>query len=413
MKVTMDDSRITSIAQLKEFLKASQGMEVSFEDAPLEERYSFIDATVDRLHYHALKKKEKKTVINYLRKITGYKHTQLFRLIKRSEKGKLVRIPYHRINPHRIYTSRDIKLLEKTDELHLRLSDMATKEIMRREYELFHHQEFQTIAGVSHSHIDNLRESPIYRNSWVNHTKARLIPIGITMQPDNHHRPGSIRVDTVHQNEVYHINSVDEILQWEILVCVPKICEVCMIPAIKDLINQYPFVIFNFHSDRGGENINYQVADLLQRLLIKQTKSRSNHCNDNALVETKNGSVVRKNMGWQHINQNLADKVNDYYRNYFNPYLNFHRPCGYPTTITDKKGKKRKVYRTYQTPYEALKGITGAYKFLKPGQTFEKLDIIAYQQSDNEFAAIMREEERKLFEIIMKTDHKDGLPRRF
>ena len=172
-------------------------------------------------------------------------------------------------------------------------------------------------------------------------------------------------------------------------------------------------MVFNFHSDRGGENINYQVADLLQRLLIKQTKSRSNHCNDNALVETKNGSVVRKNMGWQHINQNLADNVNDYYRNYFNPYLNFHRPCGYPTIITDEKGKKRKVYRTYQTPYETLKGITGASKFLKPGQTFEKLDIIAYQQSDNEFAAVMREEERKLFEIIMKTDHKDGLPRRF
>lgn len=114
-----------------------------------------------------------------------------------------------------------------------------------------------------------------------------------------------------------------------------------------------------------------------------------------------------------HINKNLADKVNDYYRNFFNPYLNYHRPCGYPTIVTDSKGKKHKVYKTYKVPYEALKGITGASKFLKPGITFEKLDIIAYQQSDNEFAAVMREEERKLFELIMKTDHKDGLPRRF
>jgi len=413
MKINMDDSRLTNIVQLREFLKASQGMAVSLGGATLEEKYAFIDDTIDRLDYRTLSKKDKKTIINYLRKVTGYKHTQLFRLIKRAGNGKLSKIPYQRINPHRIYTSRDIKLLEKTDELHLRLSDMATKEILRREYEVFGHLDFQTITRISHSHIDNLRDSPIYKNSWINHTKARLIPIGITMPPDNLGKPGSIRVDAVHQNEVYHLNSVDEIIQWEIAICVPQICEACMVPAIEEMIDQYPFTIFNFHSDRGGETINYQVADLLQRLLIKQTKSRSNHCNDNALVETKNGSVIRKNMGWQHINQSLADKVNDYYRNFFNPYLNYHRPCGFPTIVVDDKGKKRKVYKTYQVPYEALKKIPNADKYLKPGITFDRLDTIAYQCSDNEFAQIMRNEERKLFEIIMKTDHKAGLLYRY
>jgi len=121
-----------------------------------------------------------------------------------------------------------------------------------------------------------------------------------------------------------------------------------MEPALLEMINQYPFIIFNFHSDRGGENINYVVADLLQRLVIKQTKTRSRHPNDNALIETKNGAVIRKNMGWEHINQGLADEVNDYLRNYFNPYLNYHRPCGYPTTVTDKKGKKKKAYDNYE-----------------------------------------------------------------
>jgi len=404
----MDDSRLTTVAQLRNFLKAAQGMAVSSKEMALDQKYSCIDKTVDRLGYHALHKKDKKVVVNYLRKITGYKHTQLFRLINRAQKGILKPVPYHRVNPHRIYTARDIKLLEKTDELHLRLSDMATKEILRREYELFGHPEFQTIANVSHSHIDNLRDAPIYKNSWVNHTKARVVPIGITMPPDNMGTPGSIRVDTVHQNEVFHVNSVDEITQWEIVVCVPQISEACMIPAIEEILDQYPFTIFNFHSDRGGETINYQVASFLQRLLIKQTKSRSNHASDNALVETKNGSVIRKNMGWQHINQNLSDIVNRYYKTFFNPYLNFHRPCGFPTVIVDTRGKKRKVYRTYKTPYDALRAIPWASRFLKPGQSFQNLDTIAYEMSDNEFAAIMREEERKLFEIIMKTDHRGG-----
>ena len=58
------------------------------------------------------------------------------------------------------------------------------------------------------------------------------------------------------------------------------------------MLDQYPFTIFNFHSDRGREFINRIVEKLLNKLLIHQTKSRSRHCNDNALVEEKNGAVI-------------------------------------------------------------------------------------------------------------------------
>jgi len=46
--------------------------------------------------------------------------------------------------------------------------------------------------------------------------------------------------------------------------------------------------------------INYKVAALLQKLLIEFTKSRSRQSNDNALVESKNGSVIRKLFGYAH-----------------------------------------------------------------------------------------------------------------
>lgn len=413
MKVTMDDSRLINATQLNNFLKGSQGVNLSLEDASIEEKYGCIEKVFKQLHYQTLKKKDKRVVLNYLRKITGYKHTQLFRLINRLEKvGKLLKKNYHRIKPARIYSTSDIKRLEETDELHLRLSEDATKEILRREYEIFGHQKYRTISEISHGHITNLRHSPIYKSSWINHTKARQIPIGMTQSPDNFGKPGSIRIDSVSQKDVYHINSVDEIIQWEIVFCVPQLSERFMIPALEEIFDQYPFLIFNFHSDRGKETINYLVADLLQRLLIKQTKSRSYHSGDNALVETKNGSVIRKNMGWEHINQDLTDDINRYYKNFFNPYLNFHRPCAYPTLKVDAKGKKRKVYDVYQPPYEALKQIVGADKFLKPGQTFAKLDTIAYEYSDNEWAEIMREEERKLFEKIRKQDREDGSTRK-
>lgn len=408
MQITMDDSRITTVAELKVLLNGAQKIAFSLEEAAVWEKYKFIEKTIRKFCYAKLVKKDKRVVYLYLRKITGYKKAQLYRLIGRAEKGKLKVVEYHRIKPHKIYTSVDIKLLEKTDELHWRLSEDATKEILRREYELFNKTEYQTISKISHSHISNLRNELTYKNFWINHTKARQIPIGITQPPENFGKPGSIRIDSVSQKDVYHIDSVDEIDQWQIVFCVPQISESCMLPALMEIFDQYPFTLFNFHSDRGHETINYLVAELLQRLLIKQTKSRSYHSGDNALCETKNGSVIRKNMGWEHINQKFCDDINYFYKNFFNPYLNYHRPCAYPTILTDEKGKKTKVYNIYQTPYERLKSLPDAEKYLKKGITFEQLDKIAYSYSDNEFAKIMREEQDKLFTKIRQQNRENG-----
>ncbi|MCL5018923.1 MAG: integrase [Patescibacteria group bacterium] len=408
----MDDSRLINVTQLREFLKGSQKVVVSLEDAALSEKYAFIGRTIKRFSYQNLARKEKHIVISYLHKVTGYKKGRLYQFIKRAERGKLQKAIYVRSNPVKIYVTKDIKLLETTDELHLRLSEDATKKILEREYEVFGKKDYQTIARVSHSHITNLRHCPMYKSSWINHTKSRQIPIGMTMPPKNYGKPGSIRVDSVSQKDVYHINSVDEITQWEIVFCVPQLSERYMLPVLEEIITQYPFVIFNFHSDRGKETINYLVADLLQRLVIKQTKNRSYHSGDNALCETKNGSVIRKNMGWEHINQSMCNEINNYYKNFFNLYLNFHRPCGYPTVEVDTKGKKKKVYDNYQVPYEFLKSLPNVEKYLKPEITFDKLDKIAYQMSDNDFAGIMRKEERKLFQKIREEDRKDGSQRK-
>lgn len=404
----MDDSRLNNINELKSFLKGSQKLVVTLECAPITEKYKFISETVSKFEYFKLGKKDKRVVLLYLKKITGYKHTQLFRLVERARIGKLARHKYLRTNPSKIYTVGDIKLLEKTDELHLRLSERATLEILRREFEVFGHDEFASISSVSHSHITNLRHSLVYKSGWINHTKARQIQIGQTQKPESFGRPGSIRVDAVNQRDIYHINAVDEVTQWEVVFCVPQITESCMLVALREIFSQFPFKIFNFHSDRGHENINYQIANFLQKLLIKQTKSRSYHSNDNALVETKNGSVIRKNMGWEYINKKLVEEINNYYKNYFNPYLNYHRPCGYPTITKDPKGKKTKTYEIYKVPYEALKQISNANKYLKPEITFKDLDKLAYQISDNSFAKELRQQENKLFDMI-QTVNKSGV----
>ena len=406
MDVFMDIKRLETLDQLRNFVKGSQKFVMKAKT--IEDRYEIIESLVDKFDYPRLNRKQKHLVLIVLKIFTGYKHSQLHHLIESCLEGNLSHKKYIRVNVHRTYTGSDIELLEKTDELHYRLSSAVTHEIMRREYEIFHHKDFENISHISFSHINNLRDNEKYKAKYLHHTQAHLVPIGETTKPETNGIPGSIRVDTVHQRDVYHINSVDEITQWEVAVCVPQINEACMIPALRQMFAQYPFIIFNFHSDRGGENINYQVASLLEKERIKQTKSRSYHSNDNAQIESKNGSVIRKNMGWQHINQNLADHVNKYYKNFFNIYLNFHRPCGFPTIEVDDKGRKKRIYHSYLTPYDALKGITEGHKYLKPQHSFEILDKIAYQYSDNEFAEIVRIEERKLFEIIDRENRKSG-----
>ncbi|EKD94613.1 MAG: integrase catalytic subunit [uncultured bacterium] len=396
----MDFNHLKCLDDLKAFIEGSKRFVIKAKT--IEDRYLMIEKLIDKFNYLRLSKKDKHIVLKTLKILTGYKKSQLHHLIDMVVVGSLSKKPYHRINIHRTYTGYDIGLLEETDELHYRLSAAATHEILRREYEIFGNNKYQNISHVSVSHINNLRSMDKYKVKYLHHTQARLVPIGETTKPEPNGNPGSIRIDTVFQSDICHINSVDEITQWEVIICVPQITERYLLPALEILLEEYPFIVFNFHSDRGGEYINYLVSHLLNKLLINQTKSRSRHVNDNALIEGKNGSVLRKNLGYFHINQSLVDKYNDFFIKWFNPYLNYHRPCGYITDIiTDFKGRERKVYGQYTTPYEKLKEVSKYKKqnFLKKDINFEKFDKIAYKESDNEYTAKMRKQQYRLFDI--------------
>ncbi len=168
---------------------------------------------------------------------------------------------------------------------------------------------------------------------------------------------------------VYHINAVDEVTQFEVVVSVEKISERHLIPALELLLATFPFKIINFHSDNGSEYVNKTVALLLKKLLIEFTKSRPRQSNDNALAEGKNAAVVRKIFGYAHIPQHYAQPLNLFNQTVLNPYVNYHRPCLYRSIIDDEKGKKKKIYR-YQdmmTPYEKLKTLPEAKQYLKKG----------------------------------------------
>ena len=252
--------------------------------------------------------------------------------------------------------------------------------------------------------IYRFRNSESYRkrNTSYQPTRPTPIPIGERRKPRPQGRPGYLRIDTVHQGDrdgvkgLYHINAVDEVTQWEIVAATSQISELWLIPVLEQILEQFPFVIRGFHSDNGSEFINYTVARLLEKLLIEQTKSRAHRSGDNGLVESKNGAVVRKHLGFGHIGAQHAEQTNQFHRQYLNPYLNFHRPCAVAQIVEEANGKRRRTYPRWATPLEIFRQTPECEKYLKPGVSLASLEQFAGEQSDTEAAIAMQQAKQKL-----------------
>jgi len=411
MVITMNDSKLSSIVEIKRFLQESEVIE--FKKRFRKETYQWIEETLKRFDYLYLGKKEKGLIKKYLKKVTGYSRPQVTRQIRQYRETGRVRLKEYKRNKfEKKYTNKDIQLLAQTAELHDYPNGAALKKTLGRMANTYGEEKYRNIAAISVSHIYNLKKTVSYQRSVTFYqetkkTKGRVI--GERCKPEPGGKPGYLRVDTMHQGDrdgqkgVYHINTVDEIVQWEVVGAAEKITDTQLLPLLGKIIASYPYRIINFHADNGSEYVNSKVAEMLNNLFVKLTKSRPRHTNDNALAETKNGWVLRKWMGYSHIGQKYAQRVNEFYFGCFNEYLNFHRPCAFPFTVKDKKGKIKKKYRyqDYMTPYEKLRSIPGARIYLKEGITLEMLDKIARRYTDNEMAKKVQLERDKLFDKIL------------
>lgn len=406
----MDDSEAGSLEQIRAFLGGSG--EVRFAGQRREEVYGWVEQTLVRQQYGSLGKSSKGLVRRYIARMTGLSRAQVTRLITAYGKtGRVKAVAYQRTQFARRYITADIDLLAYVDKAHANLSGPATRHILEREYIEFGQAAYQRLAGISVAHLYRLRNSESYRkrNATYQPTRPTPIPIGERRKPQPHGCPGYLRIDTVHQGDqdgrkgLYHINAVDQVTQWEIVAATPQISELWLMPVLEALLGQFPFVIRGFHSDNGSEFINYNVARLLGKLLIEQTKSRAHHTGDNGLVETKNGAIIRKHIGYGHIDAQHAAAVDQFHRDHLNPYINFHRPCAVPKVVTETNGKRRRVYLRWATPFEMFRELPQCEKLLQPQVTLAELDRFAQLQSDTEAALAMQRAKRKLIQRVQPT----------
>ncbi len=375
----MSLEQLITLEAVKQFLDGTQ--EVAFNvatDNP--ERYRWVQKTLVKHRYMLLGKTDRGTVTRYLMKVTGYSRAQTKRLIQQYVRtGTIAVKPARRNGFKRAYTEADIRLLASMDERHGQPSGPVLKKLCERAYQRFGQADYRRLAGISVSHLYNLRASKTYQRR---------------RKPCPNAKPGYIRIDSVHQGDqdkrkgIYHVNAVDEVTQFQIIVTLERISEEFMLPALMQVLAAFPFQIRGSHADNGGEYINYSVAELLDKLRIEFTKSRPRHSNDNGWVESKNGSVIRKLYGYTHIPQQYATDFTELNSQQVYRYVNFHRPCYFPNTITDQKGKQHKKIplRRYDDALRKIPLPNPIEPIFKAGASFRNLDAYANEMTDNEAA---------------------------
>ena len=392
---------------IRRFVAASE--EIRFESADRGQVYAWVEGLLIGQRYAQQGKAARGLLRRYIEKMTGLSRAQVTRLIARyAASGRVKPTVYRRRRFPQRYTRADIELLAAVDEAHETLSGPATRRILEREVELYGNQQYARLATISVAHLYNLRKSRRYRERRLNYIKTRptAVAIGERRKPTPCGRPGYLRLDTVHQGDgpegkgVYHINAVDQVTQWEAAAATPRISEAYLEPLLKTMMQQFPFRILGFHTDNGSEFINKTVAGLLEKLLIEQTKSRPRQSGDNGLIETKNGAVIRKHIGYGYIDSAHADKLNAFYRDFLNPYLNYHRPCAQADVEIDHRGRKRVRYKRYQTPLETLLALDKPAQHLRPGLSINALKRIGAALCDTDAARRMQQAKAKLFEQL-------------
>jgi hypothetical protein len=414
MVIDMNEAQVRTLEQVRQVLEGTQSLE--FRRAEDDEgRYAWIEAVLRRLEYRQLKRRDRGVVLAYLQRLSGYSRAQVTRLVSRWVGGRRLvkeyRAPEHAFARH--YTSADVALLVEVDRAMGTLSGPATVCVLRRQRDVFGDTRFERLADLSVGHLYNLRNSAGYRAQRVVLTKTRptkTATIGVRKAPAPEGRPGFIRIDSVHQGDqdgikgLYHINAVDCVTQWEVVATVQVISEAHLLPVIVQMLEQFPFEILGFHSDNGSEYVNHQVAKMLEKLRIEFTRSRPRRSNDNGLAETKNGAIVRKLFGYEHIPQRHAARFNTFCREYLNPFLNFHRPCLFATDKPDPKkpGRIKRVYRTKDamTPLDKLASLSEAAKFMREGITLKDLHELATALTDVQAAEELNEARAALFRRV-------------
>lgn len=154
---------------------------------------------------------------------------------------------------------------------------------------------------------------------------------------------------------IFTLTYTDICSQWTISEAVMGKGQSGIKTALDNIAKRLPFPLKGIDPDNGSEFINWQLYNHCLANNIEFTRGRPYQKNDNAHIEQKNYTHVRKLMGYGRLNQtHQLKKMNDLYWNEWDFYKNFFIPN---KKLTEKKRVETKIVKKYdlpKTPYQRL-----------------------------------------------------------
>jgi hypothetical protein len=183
--------------------------------------------------------------------------------------------------------------------------------------------------------------------------------------PPDTSRPGSVEADTVahcdDSTEGNYVNSLTftELYSgWTENRAVWNKSAESVLVQLKELEKVVPYAMKDFHTDNGGEFLNWALHRHLTGRAIKTpwTRSRAFRKNDNAHCEQKNWTHVRQLFGHDRFEHpELVAPMNDLYAQEWSQFTNHFKPTFKLARREKKNGKVKRIYeKKPQTPYQRL-----------------------------------------------------------
>lgn len=176
--------------------------------------------------------------------------------------------------------------------------------------------------------------------------------------------PGYVEIDLVSHSGsyaegtfIYSLNLTDIFTGWVETRAVMGKGERGIVAVLEEMRQVLPFALHAIDSDNGGEFINAHLVRYCQHHQLEFTRSRPYKKDDNAHIEQKNWTHVRKLLGWERYDSARAlAALNDLYRHEWRTMMNLFQPS---VKLLRKKRVGSRLTRQYdvaQTPLDRLIG---------------------------------------------------------
>jgi hypothetical protein len=324
-----------------------------------------------RPRYRKANYQERKRILDEFVSTTGYHRKYAIYLLNHGApagKGK-------RRRQRRVYTSQVFVALIEIWEILDRPCGTRLKpylpefvEVLERQHELVLDQETkELLLRLSRSTIERglrkARRRP-HRRMWGTTKPGSLlknsIPVRVYTPWDEQH-PGFVEVDLVAHGDdsasgefLFSLNTVDVATGWTETVAIADKGQAAAFAGLLQIRDRLPMPLLGIDSDNGSEFINDHLLRYCRKEHITFTRCRPYKKNDQAHIEQKNWSVVRRTVGYDRYDSPQAlRQLQDLYQ-VLRLYLNFFQP------VMKLVGKERfgarvkKRYDDARTPYQRI-----------------------------------------------------------